>query len=428
MEKPFLQVALDLVELERAVQIAGKALSGGADWIEVGTPLIKSEGMSAVTRLKSAYPDNVIVADMKIADTGAIEVEMAAKAGADIVCVLAAADDAVILEAVRAASKYGVKIMGDLLSVADPATRAKELEAMGVDYLVMHVGIDQQMTGREVSDSLPSVVDAVGIPVAAAGGLNAKKASDAVAIGASIVIAGGSIIRAFDVKEASKNIRDAIDNPRLNSVAKPDLDSQIYSILSEVSAPNVTDAMHRKGSMSGIFSLNPGNKAIGKAITVQTFSGDFAKTVEAIDLAGKGEVLVINNDHCNTISPWGELATHSAKNNGIEGVVIDGPARDVDEIRNMNYPLWCTGMVPNAGEPKGFGEIGSEISCCGQRVRTGDWIIADDSGVVVIPKESAYEIARRALMVKENEIRVRAEIAGGKTLAEVMNLLRWEKK
>ena len=116
MKKAVLQVALDLLELKRALQIAQESIDGGADWIEVGTPLIKSEGMSAIRSMRERFPDSVIVADMKIADTGTLEVEMAAKAGANIVCVLADADDAVIEEAVRAAQQYGIRIMADPVS------------------------------------------------------------------------------------------------------------------------------------------------------------------------------------------------------------------------------------------------------------------------------------------------------------------------
>jgi len=146
-----LQVALDITELDRALQIAAEAVAGGADWLEAGTPLIKSEGMAAVRALRAAFPGHEIVADMKIADTGTIEVEMAAKAGASIVCILAVADDAVIAEAVRAANLYGVRLMGDLISVSDPVARARELERMGVHIVNAHVGIDQQMSGKALS-------------------------------------------------------------------------------------------------------------------------------------------------------------------------------------------------------------------------------------------------------------------------------------
>jgi len=84
MKRPVLQVALDLLDLSRALPIAREAVDGGADWIEAGTPLIKSEGMESVRRLRSEFPGRDIVADMKVADTGALEVEMAAKAGASV--------------------------------------------------------------------------------------------------------------------------------------------------------------------------------------------------------------------------------------------------------------------------------------------------------------------------------------------------------
>ena len=94
--KPILQVALDLLNEDRAFLIAENSVKGGADWIEAGTPLIKSEGMDVIRKLKDRLPDKTLVADMKTMDTGAFETEMASKAGADIVVILAAADDSSI--------------------------------------------------------------------------------------------------------------------------------------------------------------------------------------------------------------------------------------------------------------------------------------------------------------------------------------------
>jgi 3-hexulose-6-phosphate synthase/6-phospho-3-hexuloisomerase len=219
-----------------------------------------------------------------------------------------------------------------------------------------------------------------------------------------------------------------MDNPSIQSIEKKSPDEEIRSLLMQVSAPNVTDAMHRKGAMSGIVSICGNVKMVGRAVTVQTFPGDWAKPVEAIDIARKNEVIVINNDGATHIAPWGELATLSCVKKGISGVVIDGAVRDVDDIRIMKFPLFAKAVVPNAGEPKGFGEINAEIQCGGQYVRPGDWIVGDESGVVVIPGERAYEIARRALEVRKNEERIREEIRRGSTLSEVAELIKWEKK
>ncbi len=148
------------------MQIAQESLDGGADWIEVGTPLIKSEGMNAVRTFRERFPGRIIVADMKIADTGTLEVEMAAKSGADIVCVLADADDSVILESVKAARLYGIRLIADLINVKDPVTRASELESMDIDIICAHVGIDQQMIGKDSIALLNSLSGKVNIPLA----------------------------------------------------------------------------------------------------------------------------------------------------------------------------------------------------------------------------------------------------------------------
>jgi len=428
MKKAVLQVALDILELKRAMQIARESLDGGSDWIEIGTPLIKSEGMQAIRSMRDRFPDTILVADMKIADTGTLEVEMAAKAGANIVCVLADADNSVIAEAVRASRLYGIRIMADLINVRDPVSRAGELEAMGIDILCAHVGIDQQMMGKSSLDLLKSLSDQVHIPLAIAGGIDAASAGDAVRSGADIIIVGGWIIRSADVTGSTKKIRSAMDNPSIQSIEKKSPDEEIRSLLMQVSAPNITDAMHRKGAMSGIVSICGNVKMVGRAVTVQTFPGDWAKPVEAIDVARKNEVIVINNDGATHVAPWGELATLSCVKKGISGVVIDGAVRDIDDIRIMKFPLFAKAVVPNAGEPKGFGEINAEIQCGGQYIRPGDWIVGDESGVVVIPAERAYEIARRALEVRKNEERIREEIRRGSTLSEVAELIKWEKK
>jgi len=415
------------LELDRSIQIAREAVLGGADWIEAGTPLIKSEGMDAVREMKKALPGVKIVADMKTVDTGAMEVEMAAKAGADIVAMLASSDDSTVAEALRAARKYGVQLMMDLLTVPDPVKRSRELDSMGVDYICVHVGIDQQMTGKDTIDFLKEIVKVVGTPVAAAGGIDPLTGASAIASGAAIVIVGGSIVRSADVTASARKLREAIDGATVGATTVGmSREEEMLAILREVSTCNISDAMHRKGAMRGILPINLGTKIVGRAVTVQTFAGDWAKPVEAIDQAGPGDVLVVYNGS-NFIAPWGGLATLSCKNRGVEGAVIDGAVRDVDEIRALKYPIFSSAITPNAGDPKGMGEINSEITCAGQTVKPGDIIVGDESGVVVIPKERAYEIARRAKEVEKMESRLYEEIRRGKTLSEVANLKKWEK-
>ena len=427
--KTILQVALDLLNEHRAIVIAKDSVKGGADWLEAGTPLIKSEGMNVVRKLKEQFPKKTLVADMKTMDTGAFETEMAAKSGADIVCILAASDNSTITDALKSARKYGVKIMADLIGVKDKIKRAKEMEKLGVDYLCIHVGIDEQMIGKKPLEILSSIVKNTNIPLAVAGGINSETAADVVKAGASIVIVGGAITKAKDVTKATQQIKKAIIEKKSmkTDLFKKYEKTELKEAFSMVSTPNISDAMHKQGTMQDIRQVKLGYHMVGRALTVSTIDGDWAKPIEAIDKAEKGQVIVVDVKGGKT-AIWGELATWSAIIKELAGVVIDGTIRDFDDIVNMDFPIFSRYIAPNAGEPKGFGEIGAEIICGNQTVKTGDWIIGDDSGVVVVPQEIAQEIANRALDVKEQENRIREEIKNGSSLGAVVKVKKWEKK
>lgn len=124
--KPVLQVALDLMHSKRAIEIGQEAVEGGADWIEAGTPLIKSEGVEILRALKKQFPGHVLVADMKTMDVGGFEVEIAGKAGADVVTVMGLSDDGTIEESVLSGRKYGTKIMVDLMNCRRQGCQGEE--------------------------------------------------------------------------------------------------------------------------------------------------------------------------------------------------------------------------------------------------------------------------------------------------------------
>lgn len=426
---PVLQVALDLMHLKRALEIAAEAVEGGADWIEAGTPLIKSEGADVLRELKRAFPGRIIVADMKTMDVGGFEVEIAAKAGADVISVLGLADDGTIHEAVLSARQYGAKVMVDLIGVVDKAARAKRAEDLGASYVCLHVGIDEQMRGGAAPvETVRSVAKAVSIPIAVAGGITSESAPHLLAAGASIIIVGGGIIKAEDVVGAARRVKQAMTAGRsiATELSKKYSENEIFVALSKVSTCNIADAMHKAGVMKHVHPrIAHGVKMIGRALTVQTSKGDWAKPVEAIDRANEGDVLVIDVGGSD-IAVFGELAAWSCRMRGVSGVVIDGAVRDMDAIYEMGFPAFSRHVAPNAGEPKGYGGIGHEIVCGEQLVRTGDWIVGDESGVVVIPQERAVEIANRAVDVAERENRIREEIKRGGTLSKVQELEKWE--
>ncbi|HYA10562.1 MAG TPA: 3-hexulose-6-phosphate synthase [Thermoplasmata archaeon] len=430
LERPVLQVALDFENLPRALEAAREAAEGGADWIEAGTPLIKSEGLNVVRELKKAVPGRRIVADMKVMDTGAFEVEIAAKAGADLVTVLGAADDGTIAEAVRGGELYGAEVVVDLLGVAEPVARARRVAELGAGAVCWHVGIDMQMQAKTPFDVLAELVRASPIPVAVAGGLTSETVAAATRAGAQILIVGGAITKSPKIADATRAVVRAIrerkevpsDGFRRYGA------TEVREALLKVSTPNLSDAMQRQGALHGIVPrlTGPTVRVAGPAVTVVTLNGDWAKPVEAIDRAGPGDVIVVDAGGGAT-AVWGELASWSAHGRQLAGVVIDGAIRDLDAILDLGFPAFSRSVSPDAGEPKGHGEIGVEVVVGGQKVRPGDWVVGDASGVVVVPRERAQEVANRALDVLEHENRVREEIRRGSTLANIQKLERWER-
>jgi 3-hexulose-6-phosphate synthase/6-phospho-3-hexuloisomerase len=427
--KPVLQLALDFVDLKRAVKSAQAGVAGGVDWLEVGTPLIKSEGLLAVRELRRLFPRVTLVADMKIMDAGRIEVETAAKAGANVVDVLGAASDATIRECIQAGKNYGAQIVVDLIAVKDPVSRGKQIEDFGADYITVHCSIDEQMEGKDPFETLRRLVETISLPVGVAGGINSETAARALEAGASIVIVGGAITKAVDPEEAASSIKKAMQDRVAipTRLFKRGTEEEIRDILEQVSAANLSDALHRGGVLEGIRPLFQGIKLVGRAITVRTYPGDWAKPVQAIDIAEKGDVIVVD---AGGVGPalWGELATHSALQKGLAGIVVDGAIRDTYDIAKLKFPAFSRLIMPNAGEPKGFGEIGVPVTVGNQRVENGDWIVGDDDGVVVLPRSMATEYANRSMDVLEKENRIREEIKEGSTLSKVTELLRWEKQ
>ena len=437
---PYLQLALDLVNAHRALQIAEEAVKGGVDWIEAGTPLIKSEGMNVLRALHDKFPDKILVADMKTADGGSVEIEMAAKSGAKIVLMLGGSDNASVTEAVEAAQRYGVMLGCDTIDIPYEklVQRVLELEELGVDMIISHVGIDQQVIhGGEKTLDVAHVLKQNLQPttwLAIAGGINSETAAKAKEIGVDVIIVGGSLYKSQDPEATAKKIKEAIQTakPVLTDLFKKYDEAHIREAFMKVSAPNVSDAMHRAGEMKGLKPVWIGTeehplKFVGPAYTVRTYNGDWSKPVEAIEEAQPGDVLII--DACEgNIAVWGELASWSCKIKGISGVVIDGAIRDVEDIRKMKFPAYVRHFTPTAGEPRGLGETNVNITCAGQKVKPGDWIIGDDSGVVVVPKKKAQEMVNRAIDVLEKENRYREEIKRGSTLSEVTYLKKWEKQ
>ncbi len=209
-----LQVALDLSSMEETVALAG-SLRDLVDIIEVGTPIVLRDGMETVRRVKSAAGDTPVLADLKIVDAGEHEAAIGFAAGADYITVLGVADDATIDGAVRAARAAGGKVLADMISVPDVAARAVSLVARDVDLVCVHTAYDRQASGADPLDELAAVCAHV-VPerVAVAGGVNAEKMVQIAPLAPAVVVVGGAIAGAADVRAATQTIRAAMQEPR----------------------------------------------------------------------------------------------------------------------------------------------------------------------------------------------------------------------
>jgi 3-hexulose-6-phosphate synthase len=216
-----IQISIDVIDLEEAVALARASVKAGVDWLEVGTPLILSEGLHGVRAFRKEFPDTPIVVDLKTMDGAGLEAEMMFKAGGNMVVVMGQAHDASIIEQVKMAKQYNGKVMCDVMLCPDKAGRAKEAQDMGVDYIIVHTGFDERnmIPGLSPLDDLPAILEAVDIPVQAVGGLTVPQAIETLKMGAEIVVFGAPlVISGKEFKAADPNfdkqLRDIVQAVR----------------------------------------------------------------------------------------------------------------------------------------------------------------------------------------------------------------------
>jgi 3-hexulose-6-phosphate synthase / 6-phospho-3-hexuloisomerase len=190
---------------------------------------------------------------------------------------------------------------------------------------------------------------------------------------------------------------------------------------------NALDDVGFEGVLVGLTQMVPGTRCVGRAVTVREITGrrgDFTsadfKVGQIIDAASAGDVLVIDNGgHC--VSTFGGLATLAAKLKGVAGLVADTGVRDREEMIEHQFPVFARHMTPLTGRSRlAIAAVNEPVSCGGVRVRPGDVIVADGSGVVCVPAEHAAEVARLALGYANDDAAAAAELAKGLTFSAAM--------
>lgn len=208
-----LQLALDTLDGEEALNLASLT-APYVQILEAGTPLIKSVGIQIVTRLKSAHPDKIILADLKSSDVGAYEAAMAFRAGAGVVTTQGITTLATICEVQREADKWQRRAEVDMTGVKDPVARAREVRDVGVSLVLYHRSIDEETTQGALWDekAVETVLEMcnLGLDVAVAGGVDRQVLPLLRNVPLYGIVVGRGITAQADPARAAAEIADCI--------------------------------------------------------------------------------------------------------------------------------------------------------------------------------------------------------------------------
>jgi 3-hexulose-6-phosphate synthase len=216
LKLPTLQVALDFTSLNEALKLLSRISDLDIGIVEVGTPLIKSEGVKAVTAVKSVVANTPVLADTKTVDVGGLEAEVMLRAGADFVTLLAVADDPVIEAALRVARGLDGDVVVDFISFrGDIFERVSELMNIGVRAINIHIGIDVQRARGVTAASVRDIVRRISSEFTQAvifvsGGIKPADIPSLLDAGAHVLVIGGAITRAPDPREAARECLRAV--------------------------------------------------------------------------------------------------------------------------------------------------------------------------------------------------------------------------
>lgn len=184
-------------------------------------------------------------------------------------------------------------------------------------------------------------------------------------------------------------------------------DPEIVNGFRGIPAANVADVMNRNCAMNPRIHLvsDPREEvAVGTAYTVKARSGDNLAIHAAMQYIGEGDFLVVSNEGETSRSLIGDIMlSYLCYQKKIAGVIIDGPIRDLGDIRTWDFPIYATGSCPGGPYKEGPGEVNVPISCGEISVNPGDIILADRDGIIVIPREDAAAVLPAAKEFQEKD-------------------------
>jgi 4-hydroxy-4-methyl-2-oxoglutarate aldolase len=211
--------------------------------------------------------------------------------------------------------------------------------------------------------------------------------------------------------------------------------NDLVNRLSNLDSCAVSDALDQLGLPGAVIGIRPVwqcRRIVGRTVTIKIKPVGLDKPKQhlctpAIEAAESGDVLVIDNAGRLDVASWGGILSLASKLKKINGVIVDGACRDVDEARELEFPVYARGSVPVTARGRIMQEsFNEEIQCGGVAVKYGDLVIADGSGVVFIPALKAEEVISKAESIAQQEKKMADAVRTGRSILEVMESMRYE--